>query len=605
MVLFYDDDHRIPKAPLTGWRKYLRRLIKIIVIFSVMLAITMWVLSTAGGNSKALRLGIQDYLTDATGYIAELNILESMEFFPVTHIKFSDLTLHRPVMKEKTAAQIADEEERHQNTNEIPQMKGISDYYDAGEVVARIGAADIRMNFWDMFLSRRRFYALDVQDITIEDGVWLPRRFHLQTLKVDQDGEAPALAAAGLYGDYVLDMRVQIKKMAGGAYEIPDIARFKLRLGDLQAEGNIDTRGRQTTADINNLRMGDHVFKGTVALKENFSNTGLTLALETGRSAIEADLSYGDAHVTGTVTARALDMADIHNAWLAYRELRALWGGEVHDNVSFGALGMDIKLVVEKLVRGAAQTPWGHVKADLVVQPYLWQLKDITGLIDGGALKGSFSIDATGTGDAQLKADMALRGWDYAQSAADNKTAVTGQADIYLRLQSTGKNFAALKESVAGDLIVVGGAGVLSRDTLLYGSGKIMEKMLPAANDNHDLNMNCLLADFNIDGTQATARSLLMDISGLSVSGKGTINLDDMVVDIKLNPAIKDESTSNRSAAVRIKGALPDIVVTGNGAPSPRKDGDLSVTDFNPALFSLHELGLQESHPCRAYIKNH
>ena len=603
MVLFYDDDRYAPKAPLTGWRKYLRRLIKVVVIFAVLLAVTMWVLSTAGGNSKALKLGIQDYLTDATGYLADLRTLDSMEFFPVTHIEFADLTLHRPLMKAKTAGQVADEEERRRQNNEVPQLKGISDYYDPGETVARIGSANVRMNFWDMFFSRRRFYALDIKDVMIEDGIWLPRRLHLQTLKVDQDNDFPAIVAQGRYGDHELVIRVRTKKAARGVYEIPDVTQFHLQIGSLQAEGVIDTGGNKSRIEFSDLRVGEHVFTGHVTMKDGFSGLGVTAVLEAGHSALTAELVFANAGVDGTVTATTLDLHDVKDMWAAYGELRALWGAPVNDRVSFGTIKADIRLNAEKLVRGEAQTPWGHAKADLVVQPYLWQLNNINGLVDGGALKGDFSIDATGTGDAQLKADMNLRGWDYARGDQGGKADVTGQADIYLRLQGAGKNFAALAQDIKGEMAVVGAAGALTQDTALYGGDKIISAMLPGLARDQALHVNCLLADFDVSGMKATAQSLLMDLPDLMVTGVGTIQLDDLSLDMKLKPSLKKEGRISRAASVQVRYAGDVAKVVAGAVVTARKDAVTGgiVPEFS--AFNVGDLGIQESHPCHAYLK--
>ncbi len=605
MVLFYDDDRYAPKPPVTGWRKYLRRLIKVIVIIAVLLIITMWVLSTAGGNSKALKLGIQDYLTDATGYLAELKTLNSMQFFPVTHIQFSELTLHRPVMKQRTAAQIADEEERRKNDGEMPQLKGVSDFYDAGETVARIADADVRMNFWDMFFSRRRFYALDVKDVTIEEAVWLPRRLHLETLHVDQDKDSPAIVAQGQYGDHKLDIRIRTRRAADGAYEIPDVTQFQLHVGPLQAKGEIDASGNATRLKFNELSIGEHSFTGDLSMKGGFSGTVIKADLHTGRSTINADLKRGDDGLKGKITASTLDMQDVKVIQAAYNDLRSIWGGGDNNRISFGTLKADINLAADKLVRGETRTEWGHVKADLIVQPYLWQLNNISGLLGGGALKGSFAIDATGTGDAQLKADMNLRGWDYARLGADKNADVTGQADIYLRLQGAGKTFDVLKASTKGELVVVGGKGTLTADTALYNGAKILDTMLPGLPKDHDLTMHCLLGRFELSDTKATAKNLFMDLSDLTITGQGYIQLTDNVLDMKFTPELKKQSTLPRAGSVHVKGTDDESRILLTGSLSDKKSNGAipGSIDAGLTLFSLTDIGIQEAHPCHAFIK--
>lgn len=593
MVLFYDNE--VKKAPPTGWRKYVRRFFKAAFVLTLLLFAALWALSAVGGNSKALRLGIQDYLTDTTGYLAQMDRLESMKFFPVTHIQFGNLTLHEPVRKDMTDPERDAEDQRRRDAGEMPQPKGISDFYDPGAVVASVGAADLRMNFWDIFLSRRRFYVLDVRDIKIGEGIWLPRAVHVKSLKAGPDDGTLAITAQGDYGPHEFAIRVGTVQKVPGLYEIPDRAPFRLRAGPLSMEGTLDSApGRAARAEIDAMEIGGHHFTGNLTMEERRKRTHVTFELKTGNSHIKAALDVRNRDITGTITAVTLDIDDIATIHQAYDGIMTLWGAMRDDRVVFGRHNMDVKLVVEKLTNGTGG--WGEVKADMKLQPYRLQLENIRGLVNGGALKGGFSIDATGAGDAQLKADMQLRGWDYARDSA----AVTAQADAYLTLTGAGKTFAALERNLKGALVVIGGEGNLTRDTALYGGGTMMKAMLPEREGGEPLEMNCMMADFDIDGTTARARTLFMDMSGLTIAGTGTLDILARTLDLKLTP---DSATPGRRA-VRVKGHMEAPEITAEGAARDKKTGVMPGTLESASLaIGFKDLDLGGSHPCHAFLK--
>lgn len=598
MVLFFDD---IQEKPPTKRHKYLRRTIKVILLLGVLLGISLWVLSSLGGNSKALRLGIQDYLADSTGYLAEMGTLNSMSFFPVARLDFSDLALYRPVKKEEDAK--TDVSEEDQKTS-FPQQKTMADYFDAGEQVASVKSTKIAMKFWDMFLTRRRFIELEITGLKAEAGVWMPQAVNIESLKVVPDAATAAIIVTGTYGPHTLDAKIALQtvKLPSGVtlYEIPDTTNVDIKLGPVTLEGAMKApAGQAVNIDIKKLNVAGLDFTGTLLFKGGGQKAAFKADLRSGHSHLLADIKTTPTGVTGTVTMPVLDVRDVGPVRKAYNMLDESWSGKASaDKVSFGARNREIKIVIEKLLRDGQE--WGHAKADLLTKPYELHVANLSGLIGGGALKGDIAINATGKVPS-LKSDLHLRGWDYARV----QSTVTGQADTHLVLSAEGKTFDDLQKNIKGELLTVAGAGELSGGSALYWGGGLLNVMLPGFSAQEKMKVNCVVADLDISGGGAKVQTLFMDFSDLTIRGEGTMRIDDMVLDMQLKPYPKEASIIDTGVAVTLRGTLADPKITPEKWSMGKKLGGLFLGTINPAFFafSLTDLGLNESHPCHAYIK--
>lgn len=600
MVLFYDDVKA--KKPLaTGWRKYLRRVIKVTLIGGLLAGASLWGLSKAGGNSRALRLGIQDYLTDATGYIAEIDHLAGMKFFPVTHIEFAGLKLYEPVKKDISEEERAAIRARKKEQNFMPQPPGITDYYDTGAVNASIAAVNIQMNFWDMFFSRRLFYVLNIQDIKAEAGIWSPRAFHVQALKLDPLMQPPQITAQGTYGDKKFMLAVQAEQQGRGLYQISNISPFTAALGDVSAAGTIDTTPGQTIRlNVSDLTVGQSHFTGHVIFTARNTHNKIEAVLSTGHSEIKAALEIDQQNITGTMTATALDANDLQSIHQAYHHLLDLWGVSADDRVGFGKYNADIKLSIEKLVQGEGAGSAGHLKAALKMQPYKLQLENILGLVHGGALRGDFVIDASADGNAQLKSDLAWRGWDIAGPAAQP----AAQLDSFLQLTAQGKTFSELQQNLQGHFITSGGAGTLNKANALYWGPQALDAMLPQLKADQDVHLQCLIADMSIKGPQATINTLVADFAEMMVMGAGTGDMSARTLNWTLTPKLLAGGPVDQAASLQLNGDIDTPKITAGRLSSLKIAAETAKPRIKAdAAWPRGEGGMTSSHPCWDYIE--
>ncbi len=596
MVLFYDD--LPPQTAPSPRRKYLRRIVKVTLGLGILLALSLWVLASLGGNSNPLRLGIQDYLTESTGYIAEMKTLNHMSFFPVARLDFTDLSMHMPVKKEDTAA---DKEEKQEL---YPRQKTMTDFFDAGDMVASVESAKIAMKFWDMFLTRRRFIELEINKLHVNPGVWLPQALNIESLKVVPEADKAALVAVGTYGAHKLDIRMALHpvKLPNGAtlYDIPGSTDVTINVGSLAVEGMLHaSSGRTVALDIRKMTVEGVSFSGSASFENRGQQSTLKLDLKAGHSHVQADIDSTPTDITGTITFPVLDMRDLEPVRTAYRQLRTLWDEkQPEDKVAFGTHNKNIDIVIGKLTRD--QQEWGNAKAQLSTKPYELHLKNVMGLIGGGALKGDLAINATGKVPT-FKGDFHLRGWDYARL----QSSVTGQADTHLVLSAEGKTFDDLHKNLKGEILTVAGAGELSGNSALYWGGGLLNAMLPGFSAQEKLKVNCVVADLDIGGGEAKVQTLFMDLSDLTIRGEGAMRISDMMLDMQLKPYPKEASIIDTGVAVTLRGTLADPKITPEKWSVGKKLGGLFLGTINPAFFafSLTDLGLNEDHPCHAYIK--
>lgn len=601
MVLFYDDV-AVKKTPPIGWRKYVRRAVKVTLISSLLLGVGLWGLSKAGGNSRALRLGIQDYMTDATGYIAEIDQLQNMRFFPVTHVEFTGLELHKPVKKNMTPEQREAARKRKKEENFMPQPDSFTDYYDSGEVSASVAALDIRMNFWDMFFTRRRFYVLNIKDIKANAGMWTPRAFHVEAAQLDAKANPPQVVAYGTYGDEKFNIAIQTELKGRGLYQMPDITPFTLTWGDVSAQGHVDsTPGNTVKLNLSDLEIGDQKFSGQGSYTAHRKYNEINATLKTGRSDFKIDLQVDDRNIKGTVTALTLDPDDLPAIRQAYRRLSALWGLPVQERIYFGPYHADVKLVVEKLLESAGDHSAGDLKAALKLEPYKLQLENILGVVKGGALSGDFLIDASTAGAAELSTALQWRGWDVAVQNTETRA----QLDSFLALRAEGKTFAEMEKNLNGRLLTLGGAGVLNAQDALYWGSRGIEALLPKQAGS-DLHLKCAVADFTVKGPQASAGTFFADFDELMLKGEGSIDILARTLNWTLTPQAVEQGMKGRAATLQVKGDMNTTRVSSGrqinlgSAPMAAKPVFTAGDTWPP-----EQLGLNSSHPCWPYLQQH
>lgn len=597
MVLFYEEKKTKER---TKRSRLIRLFLRIAIVLAVVTVISLTILSHLGGKSEALRLGVQDYLTESTGYISEIGTLHDMAFFPTTRLSFDRLSFSKAVPKPQDAAAEGTDGDKDEV---YPQIKTAHDIYDAGQEVGRIGSGTIAMSFWDMFFSRRRFLELDVQKVHLDAGIWLPHAVDLDYLKVVQDGEKFFIRGSGTYGAEPLSVSyaIQAYKTAQGrvVFELQDDSALSISLGPLTIEGFLEGVGsRAVTVRLTKLMAGQQEFSGHVTMERQLSGLSVVSEIRTGFTIAAADLVSADNLVQGALTFERLDVNDYRDTVASYQLARRVLGLEQErKTIHFGEYKYDIDLRVKALSN--ADHPWGMLSGHLQIDPYLLKLSDISGELSGGKVQGHLLIDATGK-EPFLKSTGKIEEWDYARLQAK----ATGQANTHWDIRSEGKSFDDLERHMKGEVVTIAGEGTFNEKNVMYWGTGLLNAMLPSLSSADQMVMNCMVADFNIEGNKATSQTLFMDLKDLTVTGEGSVDLSKMTLDLKLKPNPKEVSILDGGVAVRVKGDIASPRIEPDRFSIGKKLGSLFLGTINPVFFavSLTDLGLNEKHPCHKYL---
>ncbi len=187
-----------------------KRLILIVLILG---GVTYGVLSFAERSKEPIRLGIQDYLTQASGgHPAEITDMATVKLTP----------------------------------NVVFRMKGIviRDKDDKGKALLKADHAYIAVPLINMFFGIRSYLGFEIGDLEVASGFFLPKKLSLDFTGVsDPSGgeKAPQFMATGKYNDRDLLVTAEMLRKDRGKkpplYSFDDSFRITAALGLLQGEG--------------------------------------------------------------------------------------------------------------------------------------------------------------------------------------------------------------------------------------------------------------------------------------------------------------------------------------------------------------------------------
>lgn len=247
--MFHEDDRRLKeqkrakrKGRIAG--KY-RILITAVFVLACLAGLSLAVLSALGGSHTALKKGMEDYLSTATGLDATVGRFGGMEFFPDLKLDAGDIVLRERAGKNQ-------------------------DEKSGGAEKARIGSIRLSTTFWSLVFSISRFETLEMSDLRAEAGVFTDGAVSVGFLGLrpgkgedgtGEDGGAPGLAAEGTYDGRPLKffMLMEGRESAPGKilYRAPKDGRATLSVGSLAVEAQTSRTMTGTKTKISRLSAPD------------------------------------------------------------------------------------------------------------------------------------------------------------------------------------------------------------------------------------------------------------------------------------------------------------------------------------------------------------
>jgi len=581
MVLFIEDEKRIKEmekreklAKRTRLGVWLRRFFKIGLVLAALFAMSIVILAMIGGDNAALKKGIEDYLTQSFGIRAEIGVFNEMSFFPDLHLDIADITFRKK---------------------------------DRDDPVFTVKTAEFTAGFFDMMFTRKRFKTLTLKNLNAEAGIFGEQNLVINTLSLQEnEGERPALVLDGRYGADGISAALTMEREKE-TYRVAKNGNFKASFGNIRIHGDIESASRGGI-EIKNaaLRTPDTTLSGDLSLRHSLTKNSFTADISFGSSStLQATIKTNEKQISGDLFFPVLALADIRILSQIQALYQKLAKQDSHKDrpIAYQEKETEFKIKIDEL--RALYGDLGHVS--IAIKGGKNQLFEAmaSGKISGGDLASTIRLN-TEIQPASLTVDASLKDWDYGhyQSVMFDHENVSGKADIRMSLTSAGKTYNALLQNLAGEAVLIAGKGTMASAALdIWGAG-LVNAMLPSLDENDRTTLNCMIADFKIRDSIATAEPFFLDTSRITVIGEGQINIFKNTVDLKLEPKAKNPALLDGATAVRLTGSSLHPTITTDRFSLFEKPGGFAPGIVNPAffVFSMTDLGLIESHPCYEFI---
>lgn len=558
-------------------------LFKIIFYVTLFLVIVFLVLGNIGGSNDNLRMTIENYASDATGYTAKIETLNNFKFFPTIVLDFEGLTFEDP---------------QQDNT-----------------VVASAGHVDVRMGFFSAILGQGRIKALAVDQVKVSKDIVTTKPIALDMVKIedpDPASDSARLAISGKIGQDALKASVGISAFDSGTkrtYGLGDQARkVNASLGDLSLAAQIEGKG------LDNIKLRDIVFKqGT----ETVLSGQVDIADKLGGRHVGGDVAFGkasrvkpditiddDGKITGDLVFPQVaphELTVLSGAVAQLQDRMALKSDKpANSGIDLTALNMDVTLDLQKILLDSGKSI-GSQTVDIVAKDGMVKASSKGGTIADAKTNWVAELrPLKAEGNAKRPHDLVV---DFkmdklsvarALEATGKTSNMVVSVDGAATLGATISDWDDLPRKLNGQVTLVTQEGRFeSRWLNLWGDG-LTSLILPSLKPSDEAKLNCGVVDNRIKDGIATFETLYMDGQHVRLVGEGSY---DMVADnlkMRIKPQGKGISIGDISAAVKIRGPLskpsvsPDVVDTG------KKAVGLLLGSVNPALLALGSTNIAE-----------
>ncbi|MEQ9641809.1 MAG: AsmA family protein [Alphaproteobacteria bacterium] len=331
----------------------------------------------------------------------------------------------------------------------------------------------------------------------------------------------------------------------------------------------------------------------------------------------DATFKVGEMALTGKATYRPGDAltGEFHVPHLVLDKLLA--GGGTGERVfsevplPFGALAVldaDVTLVADAISIGEHRgdkvtmrmvTAGGNVRLDMA--PFAF---------DGGEIGATVEIDVTAS-PPTLRLETRGTGVKLGVLSALTKqpTALSGRADIDIRVAGRGDSPHAIAANLAGEAALVAADGTIESELINLIAADLATEIFSQATDSRaSTPMQCLLANFSIHRGLADAKALFLSTDKIIVTGEGRVNLGAERYDLSLLPAPKEPSLFSLAQRVNVTGPLSDPSVTPDaGSLAWSAVQALVGNALLPGaglLLPMLSIGNGDEHPCAREVRS-
>lgn len=165
------------------------------------------------------------------------------------------------------------------------------------------------------------------------------------------------------------------------------------------------------------------------------------------------------------------------------------------------------------------------------------RVKPFAATVSGGKIGGEVTLDGRAKA-ATLDARIKVAGLDHGVLLKKMRITdiVTGKMDLDAELAGKGGSVRQLMAGLGGRLRLVTENGKIDSSVLNVISADVLAAANPFAESKGDKNLRCAVIHFDIKRGQAAAKTLLVETGGISLIGKGGIDLAREKLDLAFNP---------------------------------------------------------------------
>jgi uncharacterized protein involved in outer membrane biogenesis len=215
----------------------------------------------------------------------------------------------------------------------------------------------------------------------------------------------------------------------------------------------------------------------------------------------------------------------------------------------------DVTLSIARLIVDGL--PFNDVKGRMDLRSGRLLLKPFSADLAGGTVSGQLFVDGRkATRGMNVTADAARVDYGFLLEHFGIIGVARGKVDATVDLRGQGGSMGAILAGANGRVRVTTEGGRLESGLLNVLSADIISA-LPFIRRPDDRNVRCGVLDFGVTGGKAAARTLLFETKGVSLVGKGWINLAREELGLVIDPRAKNISVLQLARVpVRISGTL-------------------------------------------------
>ncbi len=348
-------------------------------------------------------------------------------------------------------------------------------------------------------------------------------------------------------------------------------------------------------------------FSASAAATGDFHQLKLTnLEARVGDSYLAGNIKVETGHerpkIKGLLVSQHIDFADLQ---VSASSLNANPSDRMFSDTplpfdAMNAIDAELTLQIDELAIDELRIE--HLSTDLTLHDGDFVARQIAFDFSGGSIAGAVRIDAGG-GTPAFELNFKARDVDLGKAVHDLGFGDLIEASVGFDVDANGRG-STVRQIMArlnGSTNLVVGEGRAKTtvlDVLVGGPTSVIGKIFNGNNGELSA-LNCVVSHIDVVDGLATSKIFLADTEHVRITGAGTVNLADEIINVSINPKPKSFAL-NTAVPILVGGTLKRPTYSlKQGAVARKLGGLVGSLIFPPALIAgLAEFGVNSESPC-------